>query len=110
MESACTKQGIPCPFSECGCEYRCARKEMNKHIRDEPVKHLTLLGQTILAHKKTLEMHSEIMDVQNEKLGEQQVFSVSCYTTKCKWVWHYISEWKWVKNYIAECKWVSLYI
>ena len=86
MESACTKQGIPCPFSECGCEYRCARKEMNKHIRDEPVKHLTLLGQTILAHKKTLEMHSEIMDVQNEKLGEQQVYSVSCYTTKCKWV------------------------
>ena len=69
MESACTKQGIPCPFSECGCEFRCARKEMNKHIRDEPVKHLTLVGQTILAHKKTLEMHSEIMDSQNDKLG-----------------------------------------
>ncbi|XP_067928241.1 TNF receptor-associated factor 4-like isoform X2 [Watersipora subatra] len=70
MESACTKQGIPCPFSEAGCEFRCARKEMNKHIRDEPVKHLTLVGQTILAHKKTLEMHSEIMDVQNEKLDK----------------------------------------
>lgn len=70
MEGACTKQGIPCPFSDCGCEFRCARKEMNKHIRDEPVKHLTLVGQTLLAHKKTLEMHSEIMDSQNEKLGE----------------------------------------
>jgi len=70
MEGACTKQGIPCPFSECGCDHRCARKEMNKHIRDEPVKHLTLVGQTILAHKKTLEMHSEIMDSQEEKLGK----------------------------------------
>jgi len=70
MENDCSKQGIPCPFSECGCDHRCARKEMNKHIRDEPVKHLTLVGQTILAHKKTLEMHSEIMDSQNDKLGK----------------------------------------
>ena len=47
---------------------------MNKHIRDEPVKHLTLVGQTILAHKKTLEMHSEIMDSQNDKLGMSRLY------------------------------------
>ena len=48
--------------------FQALRKEMNKHIRDEPEKHLDLVSQTLVKYRKTLDVHNKTIDQQTERL------------------------------------------
>ncbi|CAF0923594.1 unnamed protein product [Adineta steineri] len=59
LENDCTKQESPCPFNECGCEYRGHRPDIEKHMKEAPGIHLNMAGKTIALQKKLLQLYEE---------------------------------------------------
>ncbi|XP_013420704.1 TNF receptor-associated factor 4 [Lingula anatina] len=69
MEGDCPKQTVPCPFVDCGCEYRCNRKKLTAHVNEEPTMHLSLVAETIARHKEILDKYKLSMEDHTEKLA-----------------------------------------
>ena len=44
------------------------RKNIDKHIRDEPDKHLNLVSSVLANYKRTLELQTEAIEQQAERL------------------------------------------
>ncbi|KAE9551802.1 hypothetical protein FO519_004973 [Halicephalobus sp. NKZ332] len=60
--SECPKAGSVCPFGEFGCNYTGGRENLQKHIKEQPVKHLSFLRDGVLDFKfllSTVQLNSE---------------------------------------------------
>ena len=55
------------------------RKHIDKHIRDEPDKHLNLVSCVLANYKRTLELQTEAIEQQAERLDLVE-FKVKIYT------------------------------
>uniref|UniRef100_A0AC35EU43 Uncharacterized protein n=1 Tax=Panagrolaimus sp. PS1159 TaxID=55785 RepID=A0AC35EU43_9BILA len=72
--SECPKAGSGCPFSEFGCEYTGGRENLQKHIKSDSIKHLSLLCDNVLElkiHLIELELNSERIIRNNEILTKK---------------------------------------
>ncbi|XP_033628157.1 TNF receptor-associated factor 5-like [Asterias rubens] len=69
VENDCPKAKIPCPFQTMGCDFKGERQKMQKHVQDEPVEHLTYVGDSMLKHATLLEKHKEMLVDHKESLG-----------------------------------------
>ena len=47
----CPKAGSACPFAEFGCVHKGERTTLQKHIREEPTRHLSLLCDGVIELK-----------------------------------------------------------
>ncbi|XP_033748936.1 TNF receptor-associated factor 5-like [Pecten maximus] len=54
LDNKCSKQEIPCPFHQAGCDYVDRRKNMHKHIKEDPIQHLGMACDIIIHHTKIL--------------------------------------------------------
>ncbi|KAJ8043386.1 TNF receptor-associated factor 4 [Holothuria leucospilota] len=61
IDKDCPKAKIACPFSEMGCDYKCERQRMQKHISDEPTEHLSLVGKAMISHKGLITKQQEML-------------------------------------------------
>jgi TNF receptor-associated factor 4 len=52
--NTCPKAGSSCPFAEFGCKHKGERTALQKHIREEPTKHLSLLCDGVVELKRLL--------------------------------------------------------
>lgn len=44
----CVNAGAACPFNEFGCDYMGGLENLQEHIRNKPIQHLTLLCDGVL--------------------------------------------------------------
>jgi TNF receptor-associated factor 4 len=59
LDNECSKQEIPCPFNDCGCDFRGHRANIAKHMKDAPGIHLNMTGKTISIQKNLLQLYEE---------------------------------------------------
>lgn len=63
-KESCPKAGSACPFAEFGCVYKGERVTLQKHIREEPTKHLSILCDGVVELKRmllTMQLNMEVM-------------------------------------------------
>ncbi|GMT18909.1 hypothetical protein PFISCL1PPCAC_10206 [Pristionchus fissidentatus] len=60
----CPQAGNACPFAEWGCEYAGGRQMLQKHIKEEPIRHLTYLCDGVIELKAML----AFMQLNTEKM------------------------------------------
>ncbi|KAF8359157.1 trf-1 [Pristionchus pacificus] len=60
----CPMSGNACPFTEWGCEYAGGRQMLQKHIKDEPIRHLSYLCDGVIELKAML----AFMQLNTEKM------------------------------------------
>lgn len=63
----CPKAGNACPFAEFGCQHKGEKQTIQKHIREEPTRHLSLLCDGVVELKVLLLN----MQLGMEKLGRR---------------------------------------
>ena len=94
----CPKAGSCCPFGEFGCQYTGGRENLQKHIKESPVKHLSLLCDGVLDLKvllATVQLNAEKLsrnvDLLTTKIrsveklyGAQFIWRLSEFTKKRK--------------------------
>ncbi|GMR41596.1 hypothetical protein PMAYCL1PPCAC_11791, partial [Pristionchus mayeri] len=61
---SCPMAGNACPFSEWGCDYAGGRQMLQKHIKEEPIRHLTYLCDGVIELKAML----AFMQLNTEKM------------------------------------------
>lgn len=66
LENECPKQVLPCPFIECGCDYRGERSQITKHLKESPGLHLNVAGKTISVQRKLLQAFEERLNEQKK--------------------------------------------
>ncbi|UJR08471.1 hypothetical protein I4U23_012740 [Adineta vaga] len=64
LDNVCPKQEIPCPFSDCTCDYRGHRPDIAVHMKENPGIHLNMAGKTISLQKKVLQLYEERINEQ----------------------------------------------
>jgi len=58
MTGECPKSGSACPFAEFGCQHKGERSTLQKHIKEEPTRHLSMLCDGVVELKRMLQnMH-----------------------------------------------------
>ncbi|XP_052248428.1 TNF receptor-associated factor 4-like isoform X2 [Dreissena polymorpha] len=62
LDHACSRQKIKCPFWDGGCKYTCKRKHMDKHIKEDPIVHLGMACDTVILHRRELELHAKTLE------------------------------------------------
>ncbi|XP_052799369.1 TNF receptor-associated factor 4-like [Mya arenaria] len=68
LDNDCPRQKIKCPFWDGGCNYMCKRKHMDKHIKEDPIVHLGMACDTVILHRRELELHAKALDSQLQKV------------------------------------------
>jgi len=46
------------------CFLQCKRKHMDKHIKEDPIVHLGMACDTVILHRKELEIHAKSLEKQ----------------------------------------------
>ncbi|CAF1296856.1 unnamed protein product, partial [Didymodactylos carnosus] len=88
LDNECAKQELPCPFTDCGCEFRAERMSITKHIKESPGIHLNMAGKTISLQKKLLQLQDERMQEQKkwiELLAKKVNALEKCYGSQLIW-------------------------
>ncbi|XP_060586823.1 TNF receptor-associated factor 4-like [Ruditapes philippinarum] len=68
LENTCTREMIKCPFWDGGCQFECRRKHMDKHIKEDPIVHLGMACDTVILHRKELEIHAKSLTKQLQQI------------------------------------------
>ena len=66
LEAECPNQEVPCPFVDCGCEYRGLRPNIATHIKESPGLHLNVAAKSIVVQKRLLQAYEERVDEQKK--------------------------------------------
>ena len=97
LATECPKQKVSCPFAEAGCDFKAERKQMEKHVREDPADHLSKLCDLVMKARQGMDEQGTTVKrlgdrVQTaekrvehlEKLyGSQLIWKVDGYTEVC---------------------------
>ncbi|CAJ0954919.1 unnamed protein product, partial [Mesorhabditis belari] len=71
----CPKRGNGCPFGEFGCDYAGEKRALQKHISEEPIRHLTYLCDGVVELKMLLTHMQSQMETMTKAMQDLQIKS-----------------------------------
>ncbi|TKR76893.1 hypothetical protein L596_017965 [Steinernema carpocapsae] len=86
--ATCPKVGSSCPFAEFGCTYMGGRELLQKHMKEEPIRHLSLLCDGVLELKSLvshMHLNMEKMIRNMQKLQTKSDILEKLYGSQLVW-------------------------
>ncbi|EDO32849.1 predicted protein [Nematostella vectensis] len=98
IEKECPRAKLMCEFESLGCQHRCSREKMAKHMKSEIIGHVKMIFGVVLEQKEKLDNHAQkfeehetIMKQVDSRVGDlekiahsQIIWRIEDYTRKLK--------------------------